>query len=87
MIKYKNSKHLDFVDNLHYSKFPDLSIGQYLKRIKKIKEKISIRMFDIKDGINRYLELTDKQTEEYIDKTLNNLKRAGCIFDGYSIKL
>ena len=87
MIKYKNSKHLDFVDNLHYSKFPDLSIGQYLKRIKKIKEKISIRMFDIKDGINRYLDITEKQTEENIDNMLDNLKRAGCIFDGYSINL
>jgi len=87
IIKYKNSKHINFVDNVHYNKFPDLSIGQYIKRILKIKNKISIRMFDIKDGINRYFELNEKQTEENIDSIIRDFNRAGCNFDGYSINL
>ena len=85
MIKYKNSKHINFVDNVHYNKFSDLSIGQYMKRILKINNKISIRMFDIKDCINRYFEFNGKQTEENIDSIIRDFKRAGCNFDGYSI--
>ena len=84
--KFKNSKYVGFVDRIHFKKYPDLSIGQYLKRIVKIKGKTSIRMYDNKDCINHYIELKDDIKEEKIDKLLNVFRKAGCIFDGYSIK-
>ena len=82
---FKNSKYINFVDRIHFKKYPNLSIGQYLKRIIKIKGKTSIRMYDIKDCINRYIELDENIKEENIDKLIRIFKKAGCIFDGYSI--
>jgi len=83
--KFKNSKRIGFVDRFHYKNHPDLSIGQYLKRIVKINGKTSIRMYDNKDCINHYIELTNKSTEENIDKIVKIFRKAGCIFDGYSM--
>ena len=42
-------------------------------------------MYDIKDCINRYIELDENIKEENIDKLIRIFKKAGCIFDGYSI--
>ena len=81
--KFKNSKYVGFVDRIHFRKYPDLSIGQYLKRIVKIKGITSIRMYDNKDCINHYIELKDGIKEEKIDKLLKIFRKAGCIFDGY----
>jgi hypothetical protein len=83
--KYKNSKRIGFVDRLHYKNYSNLSIGQYLKRIVKINGKTSIRMYDNKDCINHYIELTENSTEQKIDKLVRIFRKAGCIFDGYSI--
>ena len=83
--KFKNSKRIGFADRFHYKNHPDLSIGQYLKRIVKINGKTSIRMYDNKDCISRYIELSDKSTEETIDKIVKIFRKAGCIFDGYSM--
>ena len=82
---YKNSKRIGFVDRLHYKKYPQLTIGQYLKRIVKINCKTLIRIYDKKDRINHYFEINDKSTEENIDKEMKLFRKAGCIFDGYSI--
>ena len=82
---YKNSKNIGFVDRIHYNKYPNLSIGQYLKRIIKINGNTSIRMYDKKDCINHYIELSENSTEENIDKLVRIFRKAGCIFDGYSI--
>lgn len=81
---FKNSKYLGFVDRLHFKKYSNLTIGQYLKRIVKIKGLTSIRMYDKKDRINRYIEFKDDTGEENIDKMVKIFKKAGCIFDGYS---
>lgn len=81
---YKNSKHIGFVDRIHYNKYPNLSIGQYLKRILKINGKTRIRMYDNKDCIYRYFELNENSKEENIDKLVKIFRKAGCIFDGYS---
>ena len=81
--KYKNSRHIGFADRIHFKNYPDLSIGQYLKRIVKISGNISLRMYDIKDCINRYIELTENSTEENIDGAVRIFRKAGCIFDGY----
>ncbi|MFE3845653.1 hypothetical protein ACFL1L_02175 [Thermoplasmatota archaeon] len=88
MVRYtfKNSKRIGFVDRFHYRNYPNLSIGQYLKRIVKINGKASIRMYDNKDCINHYIELKDNSTEENIDIKVRIFRKAGCIFDGYSIK-
>jgi hypothetical protein len=83
-LNFKNSKYIGFVDKLHFKKYPDLSIGQYLKRIIKINGKTSIRMYDNKDCVNRYILLNENIKEENIDKLILIFKRAGCIFDGYS---
>ena len=40
-------------------------------------------MYDIKDCINRYIDLTENSTEENIEKAVKIFKKAGCIFDGY----
>ena len=81
--EYKNSWYIGFADIIHYRKYPDLSIGQYLKRIVNISGKISLRMYDIKDCINRYIDLTENSTEESIDRVIKIFRKAGCIFDGY----
>ena len=83
--KYRNPKRIGFVDKQHYKRYPYLSIGQYLKRIVKIKGKIFIKIFDNKDCINHYFELKDNISEEGIDKIIRSVRKAGCIFDGYSI--
>ena len=80
---FKNSKYLGFVDKLHFKKYSNLTIGQYLKRIVKIKGLTSIRMYDKKDRINRYFEFEDDIKEENIDKMVKIFRKAGCIFDGY----
>jgi hypothetical protein len=84
---YKNTKYIGFVDKIHYKNYPNLSIGQYLKRILKINGKTSIRMYDNKDRIYRYFELNENSKEENIDKLVRIFKNAGCIFDGYSNNL
>jgi ABC-type multidrug transport system ATPase subunit len=83
--KYKNSKRIGFVDRLHYKYYKNLTIGQYLKRIVKINGKTNLRLYDNKDCINHYVELTENSTEENIDKLIKIFRKAGCIFDGYSI--
>jgi len=42
-------------------------------------------MYDNKDCINHYIELTENSTEQKIDKLVRIFRKAGCIFDGYSI--
>lgn len=86
-IKYRNPKRIGFADKQHYNKYRYLSIGQYLKRIVKINGKTLIRIYDNKDCINRYFELKDDLTEEKIDKIIKGFRKAGCIFNGYSINI
>ena len=83
MKKYENSKNIGFADRFHYKNHPELSIGQYLKRILKLSGKISLRMHDLKDCINHYVELKENSTEESIDEIIKIFRKAGCIFDGY----